>query len=764
MTCIQNRIFYLPIVFFVFTVLKSHAQELELSFNDSYRSFSIKNTKFSLNSNWTPPFVRIKYSQQEWASVSHRSEDLKLADMFGTSIIDLFHNQALQLERQIWLSKDKKVIAIRQKIINKSQQPVYLDSLNILNCLTGQGLRLKENPLASSWNILVEKRFKNDVPECLIPKDDLSVKVDPFLILPVTINKNGESLLLGFLNQTEHLAHFDLSFKNKDGKAQLNHLFAIAEFNGIVIPPGSEKATQWIYITVGETFQNTIKDYTERVAQYENIAPPAKNAPTVFCSWYYHADSYNEKLLKGDLAAFAKNRVPFDVFLIDESWDVNNWGDMMPNGQFPSGMKNAADRIKGLGYIPGIWTCPFLVDTSSMLAKIHPEWTLKTSAGSPYLFRMNRIDHWVLDLTYPGVLQYLQNVFKRMSGDWGYKYFKIDFTRAVLLDGDYKLFNPSINRLEAYRMGLHAIRAGIGEESYLSVCGGHFGGALGIANSQRSGSDVVSSWDPLEIPKYRQNILRTWMSRLWHVDPDAMMVRRSKNKLHPGANEKLSLGTFTDKEAQVNALNQYIGGGLVSFTEDFSILDEDRRELYKHVLPSLNSSSFPVDWYNTTIPSYMVTSVDPVSKHLDRWNTLAIVNWTDTQQKIFFHLDSELLNGLPGDKFLLFEFFSQRVIGICKRQQLVNIGDLDAHSPILIKIVPWDGHKTILAGTDLHFSMGGVEIRDWNADDFSIYGTLETNWLVPVKVTAVFPISSDKYQTKTITLQPGQKRFWIDRF
>jgi hypothetical protein len=754
----------LIVIFFVFTFVKIHAQDLRLSFSDSDRSFTIKSRNITLNSTWVAPFAKTKYSPRPWTKMSRTSEDLKLADMFGTSVIDHFDSQGLGLERQIWFSKDKKVIAIRQKITNKSKRPIYLDSLLLLNCISKEGITLTENPYVADWNILVEKRFKNDVPECVIPRKDVSVKADPFFILPVTRDKNGPSLLLGFLNQTEHLAHFDVSFKSSNGKVQLNHLFATAEFNGIDIAAGGEKTTQWIYLTIGESFRKTIDEYTDRVAGYEDVSPPPKNAPAVFCSWYYHADSYDEKLFRSDLAAFAKNRVPFDVFLIDESWDVNNWGDMLPNGQFPSGMKDAAERIKALGYIPGIWTCPFLIDTTSMLAKKHPEWTLKTSAGTPYMFRMNRIDHWVLDLTYPGVLQYLKDVFHRIAGEWGYKYFKIDFTRAVLLDGDYKLFDSSVNRLEAYRMGLRAIRAGIGEGSYLSVCGGHFGGALGIANSQRSGSDVVSSWDQGELPKYRQNMLRTWMSRLWHVDPDAMMVRRSTKKLHPGANEKLSLGTFTDKEAQVNTLNQYIGGGLVSFTEDFSILDDDRRELYKHVLPSINSSSFPLDWYNTTNPSYLLTTIDPVCKQLERWNTLAIINWADTQQKVSFRLDPEVLDGLPGQQFLLFEFFSQRIVGVFKKQEIVNIGGLDAHSPILIKIVPWDGRKTILAGTDLHFSMGGVEIQDWNADAFSVHGTVETHWLVPIKLTVVFPISSDQYQTKTITLQPGQKRFWIDRF
>jgi hypothetical protein len=473
--------------------------------------------------------------------------------------------------------------------------------------------------------------------------------------------------------------------------------------------------------------------------------------------------NYTEEYFLRDLKALKdlRNRKPFDVFLIDESWGLNLWGDYLPNKQFPSGMKFVADKIKEMGYIPGIWTPPYLVSPTSDLAGKHPDWVLKTSKGDHYTFRMNDKDHWVIDPTYPGVLEHMEESFRKLSEDWGFKYFKFDFMRAVFLEGDYKFFNPHINRLEAYRMGLEAIRHGVGDDAYISVCGGHYGGSIGIADSQRSGSDVVSYWDPNEIPKYRQNMLRTWMSRLWHVDPDAMMVRRSEKSEFPGSHAKLSLGMFTDNEAQVNALNQYIGGGLVTFTENYVTLDADRLELYKHVIPSVNSSSFPIDWYNPTIPSMAVTQVDPVCQHLEKWNTIAIVNWTEHRKTISFTLDDQVVKSLPGNDFLLFEFFSQEVKGLYKRNKLVSMGELDPHSGLLIKIIPWDGRKPVLAGTDLHFSMGGVEIKEWKYDIGSVEGIIETEWLYPVSITTVFPAANDGFITKRISLQPNQKRFWM---
>ena len=67
----------------------------------------------------------------------------------------------------------------------------------------------------------------------------------------------------------------------------------------------------------------------------------------------------------------------------------------------------------------------------------------------------------------------------------------------------------------------------------------------------------------------------------------------------------------------------------------------------------------------------------------------------------------------------------------------------------------------LLAGTDLHFSMGGVEINQWKTEDNSIAGSIDTEWEYPVKITAVFPKPNGGYEMQGITVHPGQKDFWI---
>ena len=315
-------------------------------------------------------------------------------------------------------------------------------------------------------------------------------------------------------------------------------------------------------------------------------------------------------------------------------------------------------------------------------------------------------------------------------------------------------------------MGLEAIRRGVGPDAYISVCGGHYGGSLGIANSQRSGSDVVSIWKPTQIECFRQNILRTWMSRLWHVDPDALMIRKRETSYYDteDVHSKLSLGMLTDDEALTFALNQYVSGGLNCFSEYLKELQPERRRLYRHVIPSLGISSVPLDLYNTSCPSQMLTEVVPHCKTLENWNTIAVTNWDDSPKDMEVPLSPRVVRALNAEKFLVSEFFSQKILGIFSRNDIIKLDTVPAHHSFLLRITTWDGKNPVLAGTDLHFSGGGVEISKWKIKNNIVSGEIRTDWDYPVRVFVAFPEENESgYVLNTATLTPGQKVFYVEK-
>jgi alpha-galactosidase len=764
-----NLIIHSVLTLSLFLITESTAQtlyanplKLTITIPQSTQPIIIQGNGTYIESRWASPQTNLPLQENTQWKHEKREEFRKvLAGKVGRLISDEFSADGLMVNREVWISADKDEMAIRQKICNRSTEPIYLKALMPVYCEDNQGMIISNESNAENWDVLIQQRLKNGRPATSIPSESEKYEIDQFVLFNNRNELSSPVLLIGYLSQMEHCARMWMQFEKKNDAVNLDQFMTECEFDNCLIPQDGERTSQWVFIKLGNDPNKLIADYADRVGIYHGVKKPPKNAPSVFCTWYFHGYYYNETFFHQDLAALKEDHLPFDVFLIDECWSLHKWGDFQAIESWPSGMKDAADRIRTLGYKPGIWSCPYLVDFKSVLAEKHPEWLLKDEKGETITFTMNKIDHWVLDLTFPGVCDFLEETYRKLAHDWGYEYFKFDFMRSVFLQKGQRFYDPTKTRLEAYHMGLEAIRRGTGPDAYLAVCGGHYGGSLGIANSQRSGSDVVSIWRSKEIPKFRQNILRTWMSRLWHVDPDAMMVRKREERFH--SDRELSLGLLTDDEARTIALNQYIAGGLITFTEFMPELGDERKALYRHVIPPVNASSIPLDIFDPLCPSKMVTEVNPKCSNLGSWVTVAMINWTDEVKNMSLDLSQSVLKSIPGSHFLVFEFFSQKIIGIYEPDDVINLSEVAAHHSRLLRIVPWDGVKPVLAGTDLHFSGGAVEIASWKIGNRRIEGEIETIWDYPVTVTAAFPATTALgYIEKSVEIRPGQRLFSIE--
>jgi alpha-galactosidase len=763
---ILNIIFILFTIYFINNSIANVSQKLIFKYSvpDGIEKLVISTEKTELISEWiSPEILNYEMKKENWQHLSRSTAQKKLAGIDGKMIVDIVRNGKITLTREFWSSDDNNEIAIRQKITNHNEKPIQLKTLIPFKLNGSRGLNFKNEKRADRWNVLIQERLKNGKPRSIVPSDKEPLEIDPFCVFHAN-KENTPDLLIGYLSQMGHLAQLILQFKKSGNKVDFSSLAAECLFDGCLIPQGGERTSQWLYLRAGFNPNQIIADYADRVGVYHGVKEPPKPAPSVFCTWYFHGRKYNEKLFMEDIQSLEENRMVFDVFLIDDCWANGNWGYWTPNNVFPNGMKFVTDQMKRLGYRPGIWTAPYSVEKNAAIVKEHPEWLIKTDADSLVEFGY-ATKAWILDPTYPGVCDHLENVYRRLANDYGFSYFKFDFMRSVFIYDNAKFYNPHATRLEAYRMGLEAIRRGVGPDSYISVCGGHYGGSLGIANSQRSGSDVVSIWIPKQINCFRQNILRTWMSRLWHVDPDALMIRRREKPFHlpEDRHSKLALGKLTDPEAITFALNQYVSGGLNCFTEYLNELDPDRRMLYRHVIPSISKSSVPLDIFNTFCPSMMLTEVEPVCKDLEPWNTISITNWEDTDKEIQIILSDEIVGVLKSTQFIVSEFVTQDVLGIYSKNEKIDLGSILPHQSRVLRVAPWNGITPVLTGTDLHFSGGGIEIKEWKVSHDRIKGKIQTDWYYPVNVSVAFPSDNqNNYLLETITIQPGQRVFYIE--
>jgi len=165
-------------------------------------------------------------------------------------------------------------------------------------------------------------------------------------------------------------------------------------------------------------------------------------------SWYNHYADIDEDLVLEALEALDGNgnfvnrfyieRGKPAVFQVDDGWEVavGDWD--FNRERFPSGMKHVADRVRGKGFIPGIWIAPFLVTKFSRIFHERPEWLLRDERGRPG--RAGWSPAWgghfhCLDLSVPEVRAHVLGLMERLVEDWGFRYIKLDFLYAGLLEG-----------------------------------------------------------------------------------------------------------------------------------------------------------------------------------------------------------------------------------------------------------------------------------------------------------------------------------------
>lgn len=268
-------------------------------------------------------------------------------------------------------------------------------------------------------------------------------------------------------------------------------------------------------------------------------------APRVWCSWYSLLHWVNERVFLKALDDFTD--MPFDVFQLDDGWQLAH-GDWEPNAKFSSGMEFIARRIADTGRTPGIWLAPFMVSQDSQLARQHPEWLFREDRGQPVRAGITWTgNHFGLDVTHPGVLQWLDQLIRKVCG-WGYGYLKLDF---LYIGGLIGKRHDDIPRELAYRNALQVIREAAGS-AYLLACGAPIIPSLGLCDGIRVGPDVSPYWvnTPLTVwlnnpnDTCTQNAIRTSIHRRWlhplvNVDPDVAFFRSKYNWLQSQENELL---------------------------------------------------------------------------------------------------------------------------------------------------------------------------------------------------------------------------------
>lgn len=162
------------------------------------------------------------------------------------------------------------------------------------------------------------------------------------------------------------------------------------------------------------------------------FADPERPRPVHYNCWEAVYFDHQPDVLK-DLASRAAD-LGAERFVLDDGWfgrrddDTSSLGDWtIDRRKWPDGLTPLIDHVKSLGMTFGIWFEPEMVNPDSDLFRAHPDWVLGPTDQPTGRGQL------VLDLTVPGVTEYLFDAIATILRDNDIEYIKWDHNRVLPL-------------------------------------------------------------------------------------------------------------------------------------------------------------------------------------------------------------------------------------------------------------------------------------------------------------------------------------------
>ncbi|MBR6115437.1 MAG: alpha-galactosidase [Oscillospiraceae bacterium] len=315
-----------------------------------------------------------------------------------------------------------------------------------------------------------------------------------------------------------------------------------------------------------------------------------------YTSWYNLYENISEASVEADLAGFAAAETPPDVFQIDDGYEtaVGDWLSVDPV-KFPHGLKPLTEKIRGAGMTAGLWLAPFAAEKDSALVREHPDWLLRDAEGEPVVGGSNWSGFYGLDIYNEAFRAYLREVFDTVTGEWGFRFVKLDFLYAACIV-------PRRDKTRARVMfdAMRLLRELCGD-AWILGCGVPLAPAFGLVDYCRIGCDVSLTWnDEIYMRLMHRERISTKHSvmntiyrreldgRAFRNDPDVFLLREDNLGLTAGQKRIL---------ATVNALF----GGVLFTSDDVSKYTGDSRRVYEEISALERTDCLGVDYANRVV-------------------------------------------------------------------------------------------------------------------------------------------------------------------
>ncbi len=377
------------------------------------------------------------------------------------------------------------------------------------------------------------------------------------------------------------------------GEFRLNakQVKAVLNCENLTMAPGESWLLEEFVALQGEDKNVLLERLGNRLVQNHGVKLPPEQ-PTGWCSWYCFGPRVTKDNILENTEAVQRDLPELSYIQIDDGYQafMGDWLEV--NEQFRPNVQTLCQMIREKGGQPAIWVAPFIAEQDSRLLREHPEWFVQREDGSGPLrsdevtFGGWRHGPWyMLDGTHPGARDYLTKVFRTIRQEWGCSYFKLDAnTWGAFPFG--RRFDSSKTSVEAYRMGMQAIREGAGEDGFLLGCNAPMWPSIGTVDGMRVTDDIKRSWDRVR-SLAKQQFYRNWQhGRLWVSDPDCAVLENMDIQVvgPDGKINRQGSTILSPEEFSFHAAVLLASGGMILSGDDVTELREETKKRLKKLV------------------------------------------------------------------------------------------------------------------------------------------------------------------------------------
>ncbi len=519
-----------------------------------------------------------------------------------------------------------------------------------------------------------------------------------------------------------------------------------SEYGNLLIEPGHKADGETFTVGYFDDALAGLEEYAGAIAKQYKIKLP--EIPGGYCTWYSqpHGGASDEEHM-AELAEFCGKELTkygFNLLQIDDKWQLSrrDFTTYNQKGPYPNGMKPTADKIKAEGMTAGIWFIPTGWDPNRPVFKEHQDWFVhKKDDGSIYTV------YWAgscLDMTHPEAREFLYKVISQMTRQWGYKYIKIDglwtgmavkilYPKPDYRDdnlGDAVFHNPAKTNIEAYRDGLKLVREASGDDVYILGCNvaqnmRTLGASIGLVDGMRIGRDIGARWSSILNCVEMGARLYFMHNRLWHNDPDCLMLREPLS-----LDQARAWGSWIAISGQLNIASEWLPG-----------LPAERLDVIKRSMPNHGLCGRPIDLFENAFGQiwHLTAGAGPQRKDI-----IGMFNWDDKKpDTVRVELDKLNLPDGGSGTYAGFDYWAKKFIrpftGTFESELRPSSCRIISIKQIL--------ERPVLVSTSRHITQGIVDVveQSWNSQRKTLSGKSKV-------------VGSDLYELRIFAPTDGEHR------